>query len=188
VESAPGPYGASDQPPGRGWPRAAALFVVAMAASVVQPTVLVAAPLLIMVAVRGIRGGPLVLGAILAMVVVVSGPRDGFWYMERGWGILTGGCFVALSVAWPQGRLSSRLLGAVGGAFAIAGASLAWMGNGWATLDFSVTNAIEGGIGATLITAFARYEFESVSAILILIISTLFLAELVSGRLRRRLL
>lgn len=45
-----------------------------------------------------------------------------------------------------------------------------------------------GGIGATLITAFARYEFESVSAILILIIAILFVAELISGRLRRRLL
>lgn len=45
-----------------------------------------------------------------------------------------------------------------------------------------------GGIGATLITAFARYEFESVSAILILIISMLFVAELLSSRLRRRLL
>ena len=45
-----------------------------------------------------------------------------------------------------------------------------------------------GGIGATLITAFARYEFESVSAILMLIISMLFVAELLSGRLRRRLL
>lgn len=45
-----------------------------------------------------------------------------------------------------------------------------------------------GGIGATLITAFARYEFESVSAILILIIAILFVAEVVSGRLRRRLL
>ena len=45
-----------------------------------------------------------------------------------------------------------------------------------------------GGIGATLITAFARYEFESVSAILILIIAVLFMAELLSGRLRRRLL
>ncbi len=45
-----------------------------------------------------------------------------------------------------------------------------------------------GGIGATLITAFSRYEFESVSAILILIIVMLFVAELVSGRLRRGLL
>jgi phosphonate transport system permease protein len=45
-----------------------------------------------------------------------------------------------------------------------------------------------GGIGATLTTAFARYEFESVSAILILIIGMVFAAEVVSGRLRRRLL
>ena len=42
-----------------------------------------------------------------------------------------------------------------------------------------------GGIGATLITAFARYEFESVSAILILMIAVLFVGELLSGRLRR---
>jgi phosphonate transport system permease protein len=45
-----------------------------------------------------------------------------------------------------------------------------------------------GGIGATLTTAFGRYEFESVSAILILIISMVFVTELVSGRLRKALL
>ena len=45
-----------------------------------------------------------------------------------------------------------------------------------------------GGIGATLTTAFSRYEFESVSAILILIIGLVFAAEVISGRLRRRLL
>lgn len=45
-----------------------------------------------------------------------------------------------------------------------------------------------GGIGATLTTAFSRYEFESVSAILILIIGMVFVAEVVSSRLRRRLL
>jgi phosphonate transport system permease protein len=45
-----------------------------------------------------------------------------------------------------------------------------------------------GGIGATLTTAFARYEFESVSSILILIIAMVFAAEMISGRLRRVLL
>jgi len=45
-----------------------------------------------------------------------------------------------------------------------------------------------GGIGATLTTAFSRYEFESVSAILMLIIAMVFAAEVISGRLRRRLL
>jgi len=45
-----------------------------------------------------------------------------------------------------------------------------------------------GGIGATLTTAFSRYEFETVSAILILIIALVFGAELLSGRIRRSLL
>jgi phosphonate transport system permease protein len=45
-----------------------------------------------------------------------------------------------------------------------------------------------GGIGATLTTAFSRYEFETVSAILILIIALVFGGEVASGRLRRRLL
>jgi phosphonate transport system permease protein len=45
-----------------------------------------------------------------------------------------------------------------------------------------------GGIGATLTTAFARYEFESVSSILILIIGMVFAAEVISGRLRKALL
>jgi phosphonate transport system permease protein len=45
-----------------------------------------------------------------------------------------------------------------------------------------------GGIGATLTTAFGRYEFESVSSILILIIAMVVAAEVVSSRLRQRLL
>src|SRR5690606_12039195 len=45
-----------------------------------------------------------------------------------------------------------------------------------------------GGIGATLTTAFSRYEFESVSAILIIIIGMVFSTEVASGRRRRKLL
>ena len=45
-----------------------------------------------------------------------------------------------------------------------------------------------GGIGATLTTAFGRYEFESVSSILILIIAMVFAAEVASVRLRKALL
>ena len=45
-----------------------------------------------------------------------------------------------------------------------------------------------GGIGATLNTAFQRYEYDSVSAILILIIGTVFLAEVVAGKIRKRVL
>jgi phosphonate transport system permease protein len=45
-----------------------------------------------------------------------------------------------------------------------------------------------GGIGATLTTAFGRYEFQSVSSILLIIIAMVFVAEVVSVRLRKALL
>jgi phosphonate transport system permease protein len=43
-----------------------------------------------------------------------------------------------------------------------------------------------GGIGATLDTAFERYEFDSAAAILLVIIVIVMLAEYSSGYLRRR--
>ncbi len=45
-----------------------------------------------------------------------------------------------------------------------------------------------GGIGATLLTAFERYEFSSVSAILILIIGIVYAFEVLSGVIRRKVM
>jgi len=45
-----------------------------------------------------------------------------------------------------------------------------------------------GGVGATLATAFSRYEFATAAAILILIIGVVLAGEIASGRLRRGLL
>jgi hypothetical protein len=135
---------------GRGWPRAAGLFGVTMAASVVQPSVLVAVPFLILAAVRGLRGLGLFVAAVLAMMLAVSGPRDGFWYMERAWGVVVGGAFVAVTMAAPAWHLSTRLLAAVGGAFAVCAVLVAGRGGAWATVDFAISNAVEGGVLTTL--------------------------------------
>jgi phosphonate transport system permease protein len=43
-----------------------------------------------------------------------------------------------------------------------------------------------GGIGATLNTAFDRYEFDTAAAILIIIIAIVMLAEYLSGLIRAR--
>jgi phosphonate transport system permease protein len=43
-----------------------------------------------------------------------------------------------------------------------------------------------GGIGATLNTAFSRYEFDTAAAVLLLIIGIVMVGEIASGRLRRR--
>lgn len=45
-----------------------------------------------------------------------------------------------------------------------------------------------GGIGATLTTAFDRYEFDSVAAILIIIIAMVLLAEYVASAIRKRVM
>ena len=140
----------SSQAPGRGWPRAAGLFGVTLAASVVQPSVLVAVPFLILTAVRGLRGAGLFIGAALASVLAVSGPQDGFWFMERGWAVLVGGGFVGVTMAAPDWRLSARLLMAVAVAFAVSVVVIVARDGSWQTVDFAVTNAVEGGVATTL--------------------------------------
>jgi len=44
-----------------------------------------------------------------------------------------------------------------------------------------------GGIGATLNTAFDRYEFDTVAAILLIIIATVMVLEYMSGIIRTRI-
>ena len=57
----------------------------------------------------------------------------------------------------------------------------------WALLLVSIVGVGAGGIGATLNTAFDRYEFDTVAAILIIIIGIVMIAEYSSGLIRARL-
>lgn len=151
---------------GRGWPRAAGLFGVTMAASAVQPSVLVAVPFLLLAGARGLRGLGLIAGAVLAMMLVVSGPRDGVWYIERAWALLVGGWFVGITLAAPAWRLSDRLLASVGGALAVSGGVLALRGGGWETVDFAVADGILGGVG-TAVQAISLLRGEALSPALV---------------------
>ena len=147
---------ATDVRPGRGWPRAAALLgvVLATSTSVVQPAVLIAVPLLILLAAHRLRGvGPLA-GAMLAAVVIAVGSRDGIWYAERAWAVLIGGGFLALSMTMPNWSLSSRAFAAVAGAAAVAAAILAVRSDAWAALD----SAITVGVRASSEEALARIQ------------------------------
>jgi hypothetical protein len=150
---------ATDARPGRGWPRAAALLgvVLATSTSVVQPVVLIAVPLLILLAAHGLRGIAPMTGAVLAAVVVTVGSRDGIWYAERAWAVLVGGGFLALTMAMPTWSLSSRAFGAVAGAAAIAAAILAMRTDAWGALD----SAITVGVRASSEEALARLQLLS---------------------------
>ncbi len=133
--------------PGRGWPRAAALLgvVLATSTSAVQPAVLIAVPLLVLLVARGLRGigqiGPFA-GVVLASVVVAVGSHDGLWYAERAWAVLIGGGFLAFSMVVPTWSVSSRAFGAVTGATALAAGVLAVRADAWRALDSAVTVAV----------------------------------------------
>ena len=139
-----------ERSPGRGWPRAAALFGVTLATSVIQPTVLVVVPFLLMVGLGGFKRFALLVAAVLAMIVVVSGARDGMWYAERAWALLVGGWFVGLTLALPSLRLSTRSLGAVFGSASAAALILVARGGSWATLDFAVSDGVRAAVARTL--------------------------------------
>lgn len=148
VEEDPG----IEQGVGRGWHRAAGLFALALATSVAPPGVLVAVPLLVLFVLGGMRGRGTFVLTVVASAVVLVGPRDGLWFVERGWALMVGGVFVALSLLAPRWRVASRSLVAVMVAMAGCAVALALRAGAWATIDWGMGDRLRGGF-ATWIDA-----------------------------------
>ena len=143
--------GARAPAPQRGWPRAAALFAVLLVPSVVRPDVLVGVPFVILGGVLGLRRLGLVLLAALAVAVVVGGgPRDGLWYVERGWAVLVGGGFAALTLRDPGATFTRRALGALAGAMAFAALLFAAQEGAWGSLDLAMRDRVTGAVRSAL--------------------------------------
>lgn len=138
-------------PSAPGWPRAALLLAVAMATAVGQPAVLVGVPFLVLGLVFGVRKWGVLLASALSMVMVVGGGgRDGLWYVERGWALLAGGWFAALTLRRPAASFSGRALASVGGAAAAAAGLLALQGGAWTAVEWAVKERLERGLGTAL--------------------------------------
>lgn len=137
--------------PKRGWVRAAGLLGIAMATGVVQPSVLVAAPLVILGLVLGMRSVGVFLVCVAGAVVVAWGvPRDVLWWVERGWAVMVGGGFAALTLRRPGAGFSGRALAAVAGAAAVAAGMLAVRGGSWGVVEWAVEQRISQGLGSAL--------------------------------------
>jgi len=161
---------AGAQGPAREWPRAAALFGVALAMSVVQPSVLMAIPFVLLVGMRGIRGPGLFGATIIAMIVVVVGSRDGLWFAERAWALLLGGWFVGLTMAVPEWRFSSRALSAVFGAVASSASLLAVRPGAWGAIDWAIDDRVQAGVASTLDALAVLRGGEALSPALVTVI------------------
>jgi hypothetical protein len=134
----------------RYWLRPLGLLAVGLALAVGQPFVLVAVPFaLLAFLMPGAGVGGLLLGALALALVFAGEPGSGFWYVERGWAILVGGWFVAVSLAWPHRPFFSRALYAVAGGSFWSGAILLALG-GWASVEWLVAERIQASAVATL--------------------------------------
>lgn len=119
--------------------------------SVVNPGVLIAIPLAFLALFYHAGRLATVAVAVFLFLLAFSGtPVTGLWYVERGWAILVGGWFLAVTLRWPKGAFISRGIGAVSGAFAAMGL-LFWSRPGqWAVVDWAVTSRLEEGMAMAL--------------------------------------
>jgi hypothetical protein len=131
--------------------RALGLMVATGGLSMVSPGILVGVPFAFLVLFLPTRFKGSVLVAGLVVLLAFGGsPDSGLWYFERGWALLVGGWFLALTLRWPGGAFISRGIGAVSGAFA-ATALLFWRRPGqWAVVDWAVTSRIEDSVAVLL--------------------------------------
>jgi hypothetical protein len=136
----------------RGWPRAAGLLGIALATAVMQSSVLIAVPFLILGLILGMRPFAVLLTCLISVVVVTYGVphRDVLWFVERGWAVLVGGAFAALTLRRPGARFSGRALAAVAGAAAVSAAVLAMRSGAWGTVEWAVEQRVSQGLGTAL--------------------------------------
>lgn len=134
----------------RRWLRPLGLLALVLGLAVGQPLVLVAIPFgLLAILHQGTRRSGLFLGALALGFAFIGHGFSGVWYLDRGWAILIGGWFVAMTLARPLQPFLPRALAAVGGG-AVWTAAVLHLTDGWERVEWMVRERIEGSASATL--------------------------------------
>jgi hypothetical protein len=132
------------------WPRPVGLAAIAVALAVGHPLLLILIPFgLLAFLVPGGRLRSLMLGALALGIAFAGLPGSGLWYLERGWAILVGGWFTALTLAWPARPFLPRALGSLAGATVWSAAVLLAL-DGWGRVEWAVSERIRASATATL--------------------------------------
>lgn len=133
------------------------LFGLVLLTSVVPAGMLVSIPLLVLIALAGVRSLSLFGVTVLAMVLTLSGTRDPLWYMERGWAVMLGGFFACVSLLRPGWRLTTRALTAVATTTVVTGVAILLRRGAWANMEWGVGERLRGGVSTWLdLMALAR--------------------------------
>ncbi len=93
---------------------------------------------------------PLMAGAMGLVVALAGVTRSGLWYVERGWTIILGGCFAALTLRRPEQPFLPRALSAVAISIGGAWAALGLSPRRWEVIDEMVASRLRDGVGTSL--------------------------------------
>ena len=132
------------------WLRAGVLCILVLLTSTARPSVLVAIPFLLLVGTNTLRGYAILGASLIAIIIVMVGPYDGMWYLERGWALLLGGCFVGLSIARPKMKISDRALEAVFGALVLAAILMTLMSGAWNIVDWVISDRVRATVAQVI--------------------------------------
>ena len=132
------------------WLRAGVLCILVLLTSTARPSVLVAVPFLLLVGTNAFRGYAISGATLIAIIIVMVGPYDSMWYLERGWALLLGGCFFGLSIARPKMKISDRALEAVFGALVLGTILMTLMSGAWNILDWVISDRVRATVAQVI--------------------------------------
>ena len=132
------------------WLRAGVLFVLVLLTSTARPSVLVAVPFLMLVATNLPHRYAILSATLIAMLIVMIGPYDGMWYLERGWALLLGGSFVGLSIVHPKMKISDRALEAVFSALMVLVILMTLIPGAWNVVDWVISDRVSATVAQVI--------------------------------------
>ena len=132
------------------WLRAGVLFVLVLLTSTARPSVLVAVPFLVLVATNLPHRYAILGATLIAMLIVMIGPYDGMWYLERGWALLLGGSFVGLSIVRPKMKISDRALEAVFGALMVLVILMTLIPGAWNVVEWVISDRVRATVAQVI--------------------------------------
>ena len=132
------------------WLRAGVLCILVLLTSTARPSVLVAVPFLLLVGTNALRGYAILGATLIAIIIVMAGPYDGMWYLERGWALLLGGCFVGRSIVRPKMKISDRALEAVFGALVLGTILMTLMSGAWNIVDWVISDRVRATVAQVI--------------------------------------
>lgn len=140
----------------RRWGAVLALAAAVLFLGVLDGFPLVALPLGVLLLGLGSRPRGWLLGAAALAWALAVTPAGGFGLLSRGWGLLLGGAFLAVTLARPRWPFFSRALAALGAGLAGVGV---WLGltGGWARLDWAMTEHLRSLAALTAQEALGRF-------------------------------